>query len=187
MIAADLVAWTMLLTLADDSAGFATCGPNALPYSLIHAQARLTRDARQRSLKIPKGVTLGHRDRRDHREGRDDRGGQHDQAVGLQPEEPGEPQHDSGSRRHVILRRRHRQRVTSRHNNAIARVVQTGVALVKSWPGACGDQAIPRRPTDFVSDGRKRSGELPRRWAGSACRPARPSSSRPGPGARAGR
>ncbi len=53
MIAADLTAWTRLLTFTGDAAVLASCEPKALRYRLLHAPARLVHTARQRQLRIP--------------------------------------------------------------------------------------------------------------------------------------
>ena len=53
MIAADLTAWTRLLTFVGDAAVLAGCEPKALRYRLLHAPARLTTTGRQRRLRIP--------------------------------------------------------------------------------------------------------------------------------------
>ena len=53
MIAADLTAWTRLLTLTGDAQTLANCEPKALRYRLLHVPARLTHSARRRRLRIP--------------------------------------------------------------------------------------------------------------------------------------
>ena len=53
MVAADLIAWTRLLTLTGDAAALATCEPKALRYRLLHVPARLTRSGRRRRLRVP--------------------------------------------------------------------------------------------------------------------------------------
>ena len=53
MIAADLTAWTRLLTFLGDAAVLATCEPKALRYRFLHTPARLTHTARRRRLQIP--------------------------------------------------------------------------------------------------------------------------------------
>jgi hypothetical protein len=53
MIAADLVAWTRLLTFTGHASVLAKCEPKALRYRLLHAPARLTHSARRRRLQIP--------------------------------------------------------------------------------------------------------------------------------------
>jgi hypothetical protein len=52
-IAADLIAWTRLLTLTDDAQTLAACEPKALRYRFLHVPARLTHGARRRRLRIP--------------------------------------------------------------------------------------------------------------------------------------
>lgn len=52
-IAADLVAWTRLLTLTGEAEILATCEPKALRYRFLHVPARLTHAARRRRLRIP--------------------------------------------------------------------------------------------------------------------------------------
>ena len=47
MVAADLIAWTRLLTLTGDAAALATCEPKALPYRPLHAPARRTEELRR--------------------------------------------------------------------------------------------------------------------------------------------
>ena len=53
MVAADLIAWTRLLTLTGDAAALATCEPKALRYRLLHVPAHLTRSGRRRRLRVP--------------------------------------------------------------------------------------------------------------------------------------
>lgn len=52
-IAADLTAWTRLLTLTGDAQTLATCEPKALRYRFLHVPAQLTHSARRRRLRIP--------------------------------------------------------------------------------------------------------------------------------------
>ena len=49
-VAADLLAWTQLLTLDGD---LAKAEPKTLRYRLLHTAARITRGQRRRHLKIP--------------------------------------------------------------------------------------------------------------------------------------
>ena len=53
MIAADLTAWTRLLTLTGDAKTLAACEPKALRYRFLHVPAQLTHGGRRRRLRIP--------------------------------------------------------------------------------------------------------------------------------------
>jgi hypothetical protein len=111
-IAADLVAWLRLLALTGQ---LATAEPQALRYRQLHVPARLTHSARRRRLRIPTSWP-----RVDDIVAIFARIAAIPPPPSARPQEPGEPQPGSASRRFIVSAKQNQPRLiqTSRHQHS---------------------------------------------------------------------